>query len=124
MNNIQGPWTAPPNRSQFTNVREFHNKDGKRIGNISFHELSDEDQDTAARMMAAAPALLKALEQLKEAVEYTPLGIRGIKAVEFARMAIASTASGQPCPHKYVMDDDHPTYSCCQVCGDIKRDRP
>ena len=33
--------------------------------------------------------LLKALEELKEAVEYTPLGIRGIKGVEKAYAAIS-----------------------------------
>ena len=37
----------------------------------------------------AVPDLLKALQTLKEAVEYTPLGERGIKAVEGARVAIA-----------------------------------
>ncbi len=42
------------------------------------------------RLTSAAPKLLAALEMLKEAVEFTPLGTRGITAVEHARAVIAS----------------------------------
>lgn len=42
-----------------------------------------------ARLIAAAPELLESLILLKQAVEFTPLGTRGIKAVEQARAVIA-----------------------------------
>ena len=40
-------------------------------------------------LINTAQEILEALQQLKEAVEYTPLGIRGIKAVENAKLVIA-----------------------------------
>jgi hypothetical protein len=42
-----------------------------------------------ARLIAASPELLEALIELKQAIEFTPLGIRQIAALEQAKVAIA-----------------------------------
>lgn len=47
-------------------------------------------------------ALRKALENLVQAVEYTPLGIRAIKAVEAARNALASQPAEAPAKIHYI----------------------
>ena len=42
-----------------------------------------------AKLIAIAPDLLEVLERLVQAVEHTPLGVRGIAAVVAAKEAIA-----------------------------------
>lgn len=41
-----------------------------------------------APLIAAAPEMLEALERLVEAIEYTPLGVRAITALQEARQII------------------------------------
>lgn len=50
-------------------------------------------------IIAQRDELLSALEAIKQAVEYTPLGVRGIKAVEDAKAIITKIKGGEACQH-------------------------
>lgn len=50
--------------------------------------------ENAGKLVFQRDQLLGALEQLTEAVEHTPLGVRGIKGVEHARATIAALKGG------------------------------
>ena len=69
-------------------------------GGYHMREDADGDGDYVLaedfnRVKKQRDELLAALELLKEAVEYTRLAIRGIKAVEHANTAIASAKGGE-----------------------------
>ncbi len=68
-----------------------------QIEAMTFAEFSAERKAESGfeRFSAAAPKLLAALEMLKEAVEFTPLGTRGLAAVENARSVISAATAGQ-----------------------------
>ena len=86
-----GPWT----RGYGNHVYQGERPDPVNLGRLvavcepSTRTKGDWDQVWAnAKLIASAPELLEALEALVQAVEYTPIGVRALKAVEEARAAI------------------------------------
>ena len=57
-------------------------------------EQLDFEQKANMLLIAAAPDLLDALQLLVQAVEFTPLGVRGIQAVAHAKEIVAK-ATGE-----------------------------
>jgi hypothetical protein len=68
-----GPWSSPPNRSQYSNTRDLHDASGKRFAHIQFgapgREMSDDEIEANARLIAAAPELLEAAQEMADLLD-------------------------------------------------------
>lgn len=84
-NHTPGPWYQSERNGQYIVAKDI----GDRSHDIAHPCWWSEETCANARLIAAAPDLLAALKNLVEAVEFTPLGVRGIKACQQARAAIA-----------------------------------
>lgn len=80
-----GPWIYAPARPGTIFGEEVETADGGLVCRMSHHPNVREQAEANARLVAHTPALVEALSQLTEAVEFTPLGVRGLQALSKAR---------------------------------------
>lgn len=86
MSHTPGPWYNVDD--SFIHAR-FPHQNGEHVATVWAHGTAETAAN--ARLIAAAPDLLEALEYVVEQFAYAPLGIGGIKVVEKARLAIAKS---------------------------------
>lgn len=82
-------WTFTKERSEPGYIFRILDKHGRCLIYRKSFRPNIASDEANVRLMASSPRLLEALENLKAAVEHTPLGVRGIKAVQEATLAIA-----------------------------------
>ena len=85
-----GPWAILPNTPHF--VRAMHPADGMQPVATVYHFGGDGELAANARLIAAAPELLEALERISTAYDETlrhPIAAPLLQAVYAARAAIA-----------------------------------
>lgn len=96
-----GPWSSPENKSQYSNVRDLFNGNGQRFATIQFgspsREVTEDEIEANARLIAAAPEMYEALENILRLSIFKAHGTAyDQEQVEKARAALAKASGGQP----------------------------
>ncbi len=115
----EGPWSSPQNKSQYSNVRDLHDANGVRFAHIQFgapgRELGDAEIEANARLIAAAPELLSALQQ---AIAWMDGERTAIDALANARAIIAKATTASAGVNRKTMTDEFTigvVYSAAQI---------